>query len=295
MKVPGIMSSSGTKSLSQQLADQRAAKKAKRDKRTAAKKTKLHTRQSMPVMQNRLLLVKDPTKPTESELLNSQLKLYLYLSILIRQHDLHCIRYFTLMLATVRVMNLIQPNPRRMAWVETAEQELKSSATSLQRRTHFKALTALTCDYAESLVYTSRTFIAECDNHAVAVMSMHIIGDMLAQPDWVFNAFGKVCAGKPALKTIAEEYGVSDYTLKRAVLDLANLLFTLYYCAEFNQVTEPGTITSLRQQGKTFMRYLAKTKETAREQVSKIMAFNRLFGTTLIDLAVITNYINLRR
>lgn len=278
------------KSLSQQLAAQRAAKRAKMAKRATSKKTALRTVQQMPVKQNRLLLVKDPSRPTEQELINSQIKLYMYLSLLVSQHDLHCIRYFTLMLATVRAMNLIQPNPQRIAWADKAEQEMESSISCQQRRTHFNALKALVADFAESLPHTSKTFISECDNHAIAVLSLHIIGDMLKLPDWVFNSFGKVCAGRKALKTIAAEYQVTEATLKDAILSMANSLYVLYYCADFGHIEEPGTISALRRQSKIFMRFLNETKNTARAQVNKIIAFNKLFGVTLIDMDVIDRY-----
>jgi hypothetical protein len=34
---------------------------------------------------------------------------------------------------------------------------------------------------------------------------MHIIGDVLTHPNWVFSAFGKVCAGQIKLGTIASQ------------------------------------------------------------------------------------------
>ena len=272
--------------LSEQLTTAREAKKAKQAERAANRKPTARKPMRMPVQQNKLLLLKDPQRFTEQEKMDSQIKVHLYLALLLQEHDLHYVRYFSLLLVTIRAMCLIQNRPLRLELVEKAEQELATSQSrSVNRQSHFVALTALANAYADDMESSSKTFMLECNDHAIAVATMDVIADMLALPSWTFPAFGELCAMvSNSVHKLAGKYEVSEYAMRNAIMTLAHALYVLYYCDYWGRVVEPKSIPQLRMQSAYFMAFMAEVKSTARHQTGKIREFSQLFGVALIDL-----------
>lgn len=246
----------------------------------------------IPVKQNRLLLIKDITRLSKEELLDAQLKLHLYLSALIDKHNIYYVRYFMLMITSIRTMLLFQNNPKREKLVKEAELELYNSNHTKCPNRHFSSLIALTIDYAESLKNTSRSFIAECDGHARAVVTIQTVKEMLLQPEWVFGAFGEVCSGNIPLSKVAEKHQISDDCLNKHVLDMASLIYKLYASQNSELKICPSKIQELQQQHDVFMKYFSMSKIFVQTQMSKIVSFNNYFGKSLIDKSELNHYLS---
>lgn len=232
-----------------------------------------------PHAQNRLLMLNDPQRLPASGILDSRIKLYLYLETLKQAHNPDDVRYFRHLVDNIRTMCLVQERPQYRDLAERAGQELNASAEDRHRR--FRWLTALVNQYSREMDTTSGTLLVECNDHAAACGLLACIGNIIAQPEYTAEALKRLLNGD-TVKQVAAEAGVSQTTLKKHCLDL---LYQLH-CIMWSEIDFPAAanLTEARTHKTEYLDMLDRLKSIARHASAQVAKFQRTFGVALINL-----------
>lgn len=232
-----------------------------------------------PHAQNRLLLLKNPQRLPETALLDSRIKLHLYLLQLKQEHDVDGVRYFQHFLDNIRTMCLLQERPKYKDAADKAQQELEASPQDGPRR--FPWLSALVNSFDREMEHTSATLLVECNDHAAACGQLACIAVIIALPDYTAAALKQLLAGV-TLKAAAEQAGAGQAELKKNCLIMLHQLHNLLW-AEVD-FARPWTLTAARRHKQIYLQAIDQLKSVAGQAAARVADFRRLFGVALVNL-----------
>lgn len=232
-----------------------------------------------PHAQNRLLLLKNPQRLPETALLDSRIKLHLYLLQLKQEHDVDGVRYFQHFLDNIRTMCLLQERPKYKDAADKAQQELEASPQDGPRR--FPWLSALVNSFDREMEHTSATLLVECNDHAAACGQLACIAVILALPDYTAAALKQLLTGG-TLQAAAEQAGACQAELKRNCLIMLHQLHNLLWAeVDFER---PWTLTAARKHKQIYLHAIEQLKSVAGQAAGHVENFRRLFGVSLVNL-----------
>ena len=268
--------------LSQRLAAERAAKVAKKQAREDKRPVKTKPATSLAV-QNRMLLASEQSRFSAEELLNHQLQIHLFINWVLSEHHLTAVYYLQTLLETIKALNIIQPRPKRMQLVEKAQAELEGSATAGNRHSHFLVLKPLLMEYADELATSSRMLQVDCNIHAYHSLLLRHTSRLIYLP-WQIQAFTEVVDGM-TLKVAAQKYQVSEFEVKAAVLEVADILYRTNFMTYKDTIPHPTTMGLIRRYAKHYRMYSDDAKNVAEASAKSMVDFKKMYGESLIDVA----------
>lgn len=237
-----------------------------------------------PHAQNRLLLVNDPQRLSDKAVLDSGLKLHLYLQFLLESHAYRWVCYFNHFLDNIRTMALLQNRPQLHTLIDQAASELQHSHSDTQRA--FTCLKALVCRYSADMAATSATLLVECNDHAAQAGIFAQIAVITALPAHALAAFGDLLQGQ-TVKNVAAARGISHGSVKTHAIDIATA-----FCGMIDNgigFEPPSTITGIRHHKTTYRRIYDDLKTIAAQTTRKLANFQHLFGVALVDIGRYAN------
>lgn len=232
-----------------------------------------------PHAQNRLLLLKNPQRLPEKAILDSRIKLHLYLLLLKQAHDIDNVRYFQHFIDNIRILCLLQDRPKYKEAADKAQAELVTSPEDGIRR--FPWLSALVNVYDREMEYASATLLVECNDHAAACGQLACIAVILDLPDYTAAALKQLLTGG-TVKAAAEQTGTGQAALKENCLAMLHQLHNLLW-AEVD-FPRPWTLTAARRHKQTYLHAIDQLKSVAGQAAGRVAHFRRLFGVSLVNL-----------